>query len=69
MCCVTAARERKALLLARIRADGLKKQSFLVTCPYLCDIIDKLGQCAGILLICKTRGSRRPRQREKYERY
>ena len=69
MCCGTAARERKALLPVIIQANGLKKQSFLVTCPYLCDIIDKLGQCAGILLICKTRGDRMPRQREKYERY
>ena len=56
MCCGTAARERKALLPVRIQANGLKKQSFLVTCPYLCDIIDKLGQCAGIIFICNMRG-------------
>ena len=33
-------------------------QSFLMTCLHLCDIIDKLGQCVGMLLICKTRGAR-----------
>ena len=47
----------------------LKKQSFLMTCVHRCDIIVRLGQCAGTILICVARGYRHARERVKHERY